>query len=370
MKIVSDSSMSRVSNGCASETGRPLRLPRVRLIILFLGLSPVVRGADSPPTEEALSAAIRKSVPLLETGMRGSITQRKQCFNCHNQGLPIIALTAARSRGFEIDERNFQEQVEFTANFLSRNKDRYLAGEGQGGQIDTAGYALWALEQSRWKPDETTAAVTDYLLTYQKTLDHYEPDGIRAPAERSYFTSTYVAIRGLTSFATTEQQERRRLRFEQIEPWARKTTPEDTEDRVFRLRLLSVLGVPNTEIEQAARELLESQRADGGWSQTAAMKSDAYATGTALVALLETGKLSASDSAYQKGLAFLISTQLEDGSWHVVSHAKPFQSYFDSGYPHDKDQFISIAAASWSTTALVLALPPREPASPIESRTE
>ena len=52
-----------------------------------------------------------------------------------------------------------------------------------------------------------------------------------------------------------------------------------------------------------------------------------------------------------------MSNQLPDGSWHVVSRSKPFQPYFESGYPHGKDQFISIAAAGWATTALLLALP-------------
>ena len=33
------------------------------------------------------------------------MAERKQCFTCHNQGLPILALTTARSRGFEIDDR-------------------------------------------------------------------------------------------------------------------------------------------------------------------------------------------------------------------------------------------------------------------------
>ena len=52
-----------------------------------------------------------------------------------------------------------------------------------------------------------------------------------------------------------------------------------------------------------------------------------------------------------------MSTQQSDGSWHVKSRSDPFQTYFESGYPHGKDQFISIAAAGWATTALALALP-------------
>ena len=49
--------------------------------------------------------------------------------------------------------------------------------------------------------------------------------------------------------------------------------------------------------------------------------------------------------------------QRPDGSWHVRSRSKPFQTYFESGFPHGKDQFISMAATGWATTALALACP-------------
>ena len=70
------------------------------------------------------------------------------------------------------------------------------------------------------------------------------------------------------------------------------------------------------------------------------------------------------DAAYRKGLQFLISSQKEDGSWHVVSRSKPFQKYFESGYPHGKDQFISIAAGGWATMAPVFSLPEVPPSKP------
>jgi squalene cyclase len=110
-------------------------------------------------------------------------------------------------------------------------------------------------------------------------------------------------------------------------------------------------------IQHARNDLLETQRPDGGWSQRDDMESDAYATGSALVALHQAGGLATDDAAYRRGLTYLISCQQNDGSWHVVSRSKPFQIYFESGYPHGKDQFISIAAAGWATTALALALP-------------
>jgi uncharacterized protein (TIGR03067 family) len=88
------------------------------------------------------------------------------------------------------------------------------------------------------------------------------------------------------------------------------------------------------------------------------MDSDAYATGTALVALHQAGSLPTTDPAYRRGVAFLLKTQQEDGSWLVRSRSKPLQPYYESGFPHGKDQFISSAASAWATTALALTCPP------------
>ena len=77
---------------------------------------------------------------------------------------------------------------------------------------------------------------------------------------------------------------------------------------------------------------------------------------SALVALHEAGGLPISDAAYQRGLQYLLNTQLDDGSWHIVSRSKPFQPYYESGFPHAKDQFISCAATGWATWAMVLAI--------------
>ena len=113
-------------------------------------------------------------------------------------------------------------------------------------------------------------------------------------------------------------------------------------------------------MEAAAKALRDTQHVDGGWSQLDAQPSDAYATGSALVALHLTGQLATNTPVYRRGLAYLKATQQSDGSWHVKSRSKPFQTYFESGFPHKEDQFISIAASSWATAALVLACPKPE----------
>jgi N-acyl-D-amino-acid deacylase len=52
---------------------------------------------------------------------------------------------------------------------------------------------------------------------------------------------------------------------------------------------------------------------------------------------------------------YLMRTQEVDGSWHVHTRAFGFQPYFESGFPHGHDQWISMAATAWSAMALMPA---------------
>ena len=331
------------------------------LSIVAMALPLALWAASSPADEptaapEAVRAAVERSLPLLTKGAVGH-RQERTCFACHNQGIPILALTTARSRGFAIDEEELKKQLEFIASFLNSNRDRYLQGKGQGGQVDTAGYALWTLSLGGWEADETTAAVSEYLLAYQQDSDHWKTTSNRPPSEASLFTTNYVGIRGVKSYRPDEQLKRIPRRVAEVREFVRQRQAEDTEDRVFRLWSLAVTEAPADEIAAAAKDLAATQQEGGGWRQLDSLEPDAYATGTALVALHQAGGMPTSDPAYQRGLAFLLKTQLEDGSWHVASRSKPFQAYYESGFPHGKDQFISCAASAWATTALALACP-------------
>src|SRR5205085_2798093 len=109
-------------------------------------------------------------------------------------------------------------------------------------------------------------------------------------------------------------------------------------------------------IQEATRKVIRLQRPDGGWAQTADLSSDAYATGQTLHALFEAG-VPTRDPAYQRGVQFLLKTQFPDGSWHVRSRTAKFQPYFQSGFPHDHDQWVSAAGTAWASMALSHALP-------------
>lgn len=326
-----------------SDTDQPKKLP------------PVLDAAE-------IRHSIQRAIPLLEQASAGSAEQRT-CFTCHTQAIPVFALVEADRRGFQIDADNLARQVEHTHAHLQRGRERYQEGQGQGGKVDTAGYALWTLEEADHQGSKTTAAVLNYILNSQKPEGHWQSANQRPPTVNSHFTTTYLALRALsveshlgTEAPSDEFSERRKQAEERAVAWLKQTAAPETEDQVFRVLSTLYVELPESLRESWLQELVSSQRSDGGWSQVETLESDAYATATVLYALQQLGVPSTA-SARTAGVAFLIQQQQEDGSWHVVSRSRPFQTYYESGFPHGPDQFISTAASAWATLALLHSLP-------------
>ncbi len=263
-----------------------------------------------------------------------------------------MVLREAQQRGFAVDASNYTGQFERALEFHNLVKSRKPGGI----RIDTVGYALWALDIGKYSADAVTEDMTWYLLNYQKDLGHWKTTVHRPPTQASDFSTNYVAIRGLNRYGTAEQRNQISARTDAVKAWLSLTHATDTEDQVFRLHLADELRLSPETKKLFVNRLVGEQRDDGGWAQKPDMKSDAYATGSVLVALNQAGGVSSDDPAWKRGIDYLLLTQKSDGSWHVVTRSEPEQVYFESGFPHGEDQFISAFATGWATEALLLAL--------------
>ena len=339
------------------------------LCVLCVSVVGWVGVAASEPDATAIEAAIGKSLALLE---KSSVTYRNErsCFSCHHQALPPVALALAKERGFTVNAKAMREQSEFTQEFFANRKEAMPEGKGVPGGSYTTGYALLALAADGWPADEITGAMVQHLLKRQEKNGRWRMGTKRPPLEYSDFTSTALALRGLQLFAGKEKAEEITERVARARKWLLVAKPKENEDRIWHLFGLKWSGAKDEAIAQAAKALLSEQHPDGGWAQTAKMKSDPYATGQTLAALQLAGGVPVKDANWKKGIAWLLRAQLADGSWHVKSRSKPFQKYFESGYPHGNDQFISISAGSWATMALLLTCQPAKdnPSTPLAVR--
>ena len=136
---------------------------------------------------------------------------------------------------------------------------------------------------------------------------------------------TATAVRALKDYAPVHMRSRIDADIARAAAWLKQAKPDSTQERVYLLLGLRWTDADRSAITAAGRALVREQRRDGGWSQLPTLESDAYATGEVLVALLQSGVLSPKDTAIRRGVQFLLSTQLADGSWFVQTRAIPIQ---------------------------------------------
>jgi hypothetical protein len=306
-------------------------------------------GASDHPV---ITRSVEKAVALLQKS-GPQFVKVSGCISCHHQSLPQMAYGLARERGFHVDPAIAEQQVKTVMAMFKPIREELNAGKvNLPNPAITVSYSLLGLASEGYKPDATTDAMVQAILRTQLPDGSFAIFGVRPPLEVSKFTAAALSIRALQIFGSNPAEHVERTRR-----WLEQARPSTQEDRAMRLFGLAWAKADATHVRQAASDLLAEQHSDGGWAQTSGLETDAYATGQAMAALHEAGALDANDRSYQKGVAFLLRTQLPDGSWLVRTRSSPFQPLKDSGFPHERHQWISAAGTSWAAMALSLTRP-------------
>ena len=313
--------------------------------------APAIKAAPAPSPR----AAVARSLPLLQK-TDAVFLKKSGCVSCHNNTLTAMTVAAARKSGVPVDEQTARAQLTAIASFIDGWRERALQGIGIAGDPETISYILLGMAAENYPPDPATDATARFLRSQQRADGHWDISFHRPPLESSDIQVTAAAMRALQVYAPHTDRTGYQRSVQAAAAWLAKAEPRTNEDRAFQLLGLRWAGAGMATIAKAARALLAEQRSDGGWAQLPSLTSDAYATGEALYALMESGTLRASDAAHRKSIQFLLRTQLEDGSWHVQTRAIPIQPLFDIGFPHGRDSWISAAGTNWATLALALSV--------------
>ena len=320
-------------------------------------LVPATAGSQDLSTEN-LHKAARKALELLET-TSPTFIQKGGCNSCHNQKLAAAAQAFARQRGVSTGAAIAQLPDDLS----DATTERFLEyAQGGGAGVSGLGYELFARMMESVPGDERVQAQLYYLKSMQLPEGNWRAGGNRPPLTFDDFTPTAFIISALDTYTLPAHAADTRRRIDRAREWLLTAEAHTTQEHVFRLLGLVWSKAPATSIRQSADALLRLQRTDGGWAQLPAMSSDAYATGMSLYALSRVGN-TVKDPTYQKGLRFLLTTQAADGTWHVSTRSLPFQPYFETGYPYDRDQWISAAGAAYATMAIAAAVEPVRSAS-------
>ena len=318
------------------------------------GYTPVVEmlkkaGASD---REIVKQSVEKALALLEKSSP-QFVKVSGCASCHNQSLPLMASAAAQARGFAVSAASTEYPVKATMAMFRPGTADMAAGKASiPDPAISVSYALVGLAAANYAPDATTAAMAHLVSQMQGADGSFLAFPARPPIESSTFTSTALSLRAIQVYGENPLP-----RIERARQWLATATPRTTEDHAMQLLGLAWADAGSETLREAAQTLMAEQRPDGGWGQLPGLESDAYATGQAMVALKTWGALASSNPVLGRASAFLLRTQLEDGSWLVRTRTVPFQPYKESGFPHGKNQWISAAGTSWAAWALSLTEP-------------
>jgi N-acyl-D-amino-acid deacylase len=317
--------------------------------------TPPVPASVPRTPRAAVEVALARLQPIGPRFVEGG-----KCISCHHQTLPSIAVALASVRGATVDTQLARHPDQATLSLWGPIRDELLLGRVSqiaiGGFVGTAGYALLGFAEEKTPSNLLTDALTVDLAAQQRPDGSWNVGDIRPPLfDTSAIHYTALAIRGLDTYMPAGRHVEAMSRIARGRQFLEQATPRHTQDEAFKLLGLVWSKASTTEISRQRDRVLELQRADGGWGQRPTMRPDAYQTGQVLYALYASG-VPAASSAYQKGVQFLLRNQLEDGTWFVQSRAFAFQPYFETGFPHGTNQFVSAAATSWATIALTYAM--------------
>jgi ankyrin repeat protein len=301
-------------------------------------------------------AAIEKALPLLTRSSR-EMFKRGGCAACHHQMLSALALFHASAGGIASEQDQTQRtRQELLASIRATGEGFFQDMRLPNGDI-TAAWLLVGLHATGHGRNRETDAVIHHLAAGQAVDGGWRLRTDRPPLESGRVSATALAIRALQVYGIPGRKTEFNKRIARARTWLQAYHPRTGEERAMRILGLKWANGSPGALHRAAAQITATQREDGGWAQLDSLPSDAYATGQALYALDIAGELA--PNARARAVRFLLRTQLSDGSWHVRSRAFPLQAnYFETGFPHGRDQWISAAGTNWACIGLSSALQP------------
>ena len=327
------------------------------LTAVFALLVLSVEGRADGPDADVKSVIERGLTFLAKDSM--AWRESKKCFECHHAPFTIWALNEAKARGYAVDEKVLEELTswvvgkEYLSRLLPERPERKEI-------VFSEAPLLLALGLEAGDTGQTQDGLKQMLVS---VVHDQGPDGSwkRASEARPILSSpdtlTMLALLALSAPRAPDLgQEAEAARKKGLEFLQAATADEELQPVVLRLILWHRLGRPAAEWEPLVRQLRTAQHDDGGWSQLALAKSDAFATGQALYALAEAGA-KPDDAAVSKAHSFLAKSQGPDGAWAMTSRA-----IMGNGKVATKFEPITHASSAWAVMGLVRSAPATKPA--------
>jgi hypothetical protein len=333
---------------------------------------PLVSLAVDPsnPAEAAKNAPAAKTVKPIaapdETTLRSTITRSlgflakegdqwmadKNCNACHHMPELLWSHREAARRGFDIDQKKFDEWLAWS---VERATDKKPG-------LEEASLMILAM------PERPAPDLIQLLVAGQKPDGTWDPAGQFASMQKrggadARANSTRLNLLALAS-ARPEPSESSAARSKAAAALHKKDTPTATESLVYRTLEARHFGNENY-AAKLCETMVKQQRGDGGWSSyIGENQSDSLATGQVLYALQHFSSDAKTAPAIARAQHWLIKTQRDDGSWTIdINHI----SKTDRSAPEKAKSFQDATGiytywgTAWATLGLLQGVPAKAP---------
>jgi squalene-hopene/tetraprenyl-beta-curcumene cyclase len=322
------------------------------ILATVMSFVPTLAKAQKPgPQSAKLDATIKRGLGFLS---KDAVAWKNEhhCASCHHAALVVLALREAMERGIAVDETVLNDMTRWLA----------TSGDGKFGLDRPVSAPRAASPKAMYfalalgtvaKPDAELQKGLKLLL--QTVVSEQTENGswstwpeTRPPIfGNSDESLTTLATLALLPEAARGDASAKAARDKALKWLTETRTGDDPQSSALRLILMTRLGRPAGEWQLLVGRIKERQNADGGWSQTRGMPSDAWATGQALYALAH-ASIKPDESCITRGVDFLIRTERDDGSWPMTS--RPAKA----GGPGSQSLIpITGAGSAWAVLGLV-----------------
>jgi squalene-hopene/tetraprenyl-beta-curcumene cyclase len=313
------------------------------------------------PTSSVL-AADEKGKQTVERGLEFLVKDAKQwredkkCATCHHGTMTVWALSEAKVQGYPVAPETLVDMTTWTKEKL-KDIDKPRDTRPGWSMLNTPALYLSVMALAVPKQDAISADELKKIAGH--LVRHQEADGSwawsSAPAKNRpppHFESDEVAtLLARISMAThvpadaKEKTEAISGRKKSAD-WLAKAKPtQTTQSLALRLFHDRRAGVSEKVLQKTLDQLLARQNKDGGWGQDKELPSDAYGTGQALY-FLSLSDIKNDHPAIQRGVAYLIANQKEDGSWPTKPRAHPGEKPASNVIP------VNYFGSAWATLGL------------------
>jgi squalene cyclase len=268
-----------------------------------------------------------------------------KCYSCHNNGDAARALFTAKRLGFNVPDSAVRDTIDW---LTKPGGWEHNGGEGE--------FSDKRLARIQFAAALRTAIETEVINDREplrqaaaQIADDQQPDGSWIGETSGTLGSPVTYGRVLAAVQARETLRRAdEKRFgDQIKragQWLRRVEPIN----VLAAAAVVLAGVsdPHPEVLDQRRTSLSllrrAQSPDGGWGPYASAPPEVFDTAIALLALVPLNDEAAVRRMIQRGRAYLLATQLPDGSWPETTRPGGAESYAQR-----------ISTTGWATMALL-----------------